>query len=392
MTDQLTNTKRIESLDFLKGMIMIIMALDHVRDFFHADAFLYDPTDVTQTNPILFFTRFITHYCAPVFVFLAGSSAFFVGRRMSKAQLSVWLLKRGFWLMLVEVIIIKIAFTFKFSFEVTVWQVIWLLGASMITLAAFIHLPKKLMIAICLIGIFGHNLLDGYSPDSFSTIWSILHVRGLINIAGFNIVSAYPMIPWIFVMALGYYFGGLYQREFPQMRRLKYLKYVGITSIVLFVIIRFINIYGDPKPWTTQDSPIYTFLSFLEVSKYPPSLDYLLITLGPAILLLAFVENLKGRIHAIVTMFGRVPLFFYIIHFYLIHSLALIAAVATGFPASSMIVDVFITMSPNLEGYGFSLWLVYVVWLFVIILLYPVCNWYDIYKRNRREHWWLTYI
>lgn len=370
---------------------MILMALDHVRDFFHADAFLFDPADLNQTTWPLFFTRFVTHYCAPVFIFLAGTSAFFVGKRLDKKELSVWLLKRGIWLILVELVIIKFAWRFNYDIYFYGFGVIWAIACSMLFLAFVLHLPRKVLIGLCLVGIFGHNLLDGYQPESFRGMWTFLHVRGFATIGEVSFKVVYPLIPWIFVMPLGYHFGALYT-EMEQKTRVKWLKMIGVSAIALFFIIRGVNVYGDARPWEVQSSSLFTMLSFFNVSKYPPSLLYLLITLGPSILFLAFSESWKGKFLDKIVVIGRVPMFYYILHIYLIHLLAMLAATLTGFSASSMILDVFVTLSPELKGYGFSLGITYLVWLGLVIGMYPICNWYYNYKKNNRDKWWLSYL
>lgn len=385
-------SKRIQSIDLLRGLVMVIMALDHVRDFFHYDAYFYDPTDLTQTNTALFFTRFITHYCAPVFVFLAGTSAFFVGQRCSKKELSTWLLKRGVWLIIVELTIMKLAWNFNLNFSVIVLQVIWALGASMLFLAAFIHVPKKLMIAISVIAIFAHNSLDSFLPVTSSDLWTLFHVQGPISTSFNTIFVAYPLIPWIFVMPLGYYFGLFYQKDFKVKSRKKWLLYLGVGLIATFVLLRFVNVYGDQNIWSNKESGIFTFLSFINVTKYPPSLLFLLITLGPSIVLLAYSEKWRGKLHDALVIIGRVPMFFYIIHIYIIHLLATIAIMALGLSPKLMIIELFVTKTEALQGYGFSLWVVYGVWLLLVIGLYPVCKWYWKYKSNNRDKWWLSYL
>lgn len=389
---KLSTTNRITSIDLLRGIVMILMALDHVRDFFHYDAYFFDPTDLSQTNTALFFTRFITHFCAPVFVFLAGTSSFFVGQRRNKKELSIWLLKRGIWLIIVELTIMKLAWNFQLNYSMNVLQVIWALGASMLFLAAFIHIPKKIMIAISLIVIFGHNAFDGYAPDIWNNIWTMFHVQGPIVTDSATFFMAYPLIPWIFVMPLGYHFGRLYQQDFNVEVRKKWLIYMGFGMIGLFIAIRFFNIYGDPYLWSNSGSMIYSYVSFMNVSKYPPSLLYLLVTLGPSILLLAFVENWNGKINNAVVTIGRVPMFFYIIHIYIIHLFAVFAAVALGFPAKLMIIDLFVSLTPELQGYGFSLWGVYGFWIALCLGLYPISKWYWNYKKNNRQKWWLSYL
>lgn len=392
--------KRIKSIDMLRGLVMVIMALDHVRDYFHKDAFFYDPTDLEETNIALFFTRFVTHFCAPVFVFLAGTSAFFVGKRRDKKFLSKWLLKRGVWLIFAEFTIIKLAWAFKLDYSVLMLQVIWVLGLGMIFLAAYIHLPRKLGIAIALLVILMHNAFDIFTPaDPFSpattsmeSLWRLLHVFGLIPLGSSTVLVAYPAIPWIFVMPLGYYFGTLYLPDVMPSLRIKRLWQLGLGITILFFVLRAINAYGDMLPWSVQDNFSFTVLSFLNLSKYPPSLLFLLITLGPSIIFLALAEKWKGWFFDQLVIIGRVPMFFYVVHIYLIHFLALIAAVATGFQASDMIIDIWINMQSELQGYGFGLGVVYLIWIGIVLALYPVCIWYNRYKSNNRDKWWLSYL
>ncbi|WP_297704186.1 heparan-alpha-glucosaminide N-acetyltransferase domain-containing protein [uncultured Eudoraea sp.] len=389
-----TTRKRITSIDMLRGLVMVIMALDHVRDYFNYDAFFYNPTDLNQTNAAIFWTRFVTHFCATVFVFLAGTSAFFVSQRRDKKSLSVWLLKRGLWLVLVEFTIIKLAWLFKLDYSSVVLQVIWILGLSMILLAAFIHLPKKLTIFLSIIVIVGHNAFDSFVPTGIfaSGLWTFLHAFNIVDMGIMELFVVYPIIPWVFVMPLGYYFGELYKPTVNSSFRVKRLWQLGIGITLAFFVLRFINIYGDPYAWSTQKSFVFTVMSFLNVTKYPPSLLYLLITLGPSIIFLALAEKWRGSFFDKLITIGRVPMFFYIIHIYIIHLLALIAAVLTGFKASDMVIDVWVNMQPELKGYGFSLWVVYLVWVLLIIGLYPICNWFNTYKSNNRDKWWLSYL
>jgi uncharacterized membrane protein len=392
----MTKTARIESIDLLRGIVMIVMALDHVRDYFHADAFLYDPTDLSKTSVILFFTRWITHYCAPVFIFLAGTSAFFVGLRKSKKELSVFLLKRGLWLVFLELTIVNFAWFFNAQFSLITLFVIWALGVGMIVLAICIHLPYKITLLIGALMIVGHNALDSIHVEGNgmdAILWSIVHqFQGFPLSENYFLFVGYPLVPWVGVMLVGYCFGIFYQGTYTQPARRKILLYLGSTLVLLFVLLRFINVYGDPNPWSIQPSPVFTVLSFLNVTKYPPSLLYLLITLGPAIIFLAISENFMGLVSQAVKILGRVPMFYYLLHLYLIHILAVIAATLTGYDASDMIFDTWVTSSPNLAGYGFSLWVVYLVWFSVVIILYPLCKWYDQYKAEQRRKWWLTYL
>ncbi|RYC52464.1 DUF1624 domain-containing protein [Flagellimonas olearia] len=390
-----TNRKnRIKSIDMLRGLVMVIMALDHVRDYFHFDAYFFDPTDMSQTNVPLFWTRFVTHFCAPVFVFLAGTSAFFVGQRITKKALSTWLLKRGLWLLIAEFTIIKLAWMFKLDYSTILLQVIWVLGISMVCLAGFIHLPRKLMIALSLIAVFGHNLLDSVAPTDpvTSGIWTLLHVFNLLDLGSFQLFVGYPMIPWIFVMPLGYYFGGLYLPSFDAKLRIKRLFQMGAGMVLVFFALRAFNTYGDPNLWADQDSIGLTIASFFNVTKYPPSLLYLLITLGPSLIFLGLVENWQNYWTEKLVVIGRVPMFFYILHIYAIHVLAVFAAILTGFNFSDMVIDLWVTLQPQLRGYGFSLWVVYLIWILLTLALYPICSWYNDYKTTHREKWWLTYL
>ncbi|CAZ94849.1 DUF1624 domain-containing protein [Zobellia galactanivorans] len=389
-----TTYNRIKSIDMLRGLVMVIMALDHVRDYFHYDAFLFDPTDLTQTNGPLFFTRFITHYCAPVFVFLAGTSAFFVGQRKGLKYLSNWLLKRGFWLIFLELTVVKFAWLFKFDLSYSMLQVIWILGLAMIFLAGLIHLPKRVVLILSALVVGGHNLFDFFESGGSlnSGIWSFLHGFKLLTYGDVRIFVAYPILPWVFVMPLGYYFGTIYKQSFDSKTRAKILLQMGAGITVAFLILRVMNYYGDPYLWTSQGSWSYTLMSFFNVTKYPPSLLFLLITIGPSIMLLAFAEKWKGWVFDKLVIIGRVPMFFYIIHIYVIHLLALFAAVLTGFRASDMYVDLWVTMQPGLKGYGFGLGVVYLIWAVLVVALYPLCAWFDRYKSNHREKWWLRYL
>lgn len=390
----LIKPNRIESIDLLRGIVMIIMALDHVRDYFHADAFLYDPLDLSQTSVALFFTRWITHFCAPVFVFLAGTSAFLVGKRKGKGELSIFLLKRGLWLVFLELTVVNFAWFFNIHFSLILLVIIWALGMSMVVLAGLVHFPKKIILAIGLLLVAGHNLLDNFHVDGSdwkSIGWAILHEFQFFSLDGKNLFVGYPLLPWIGVMVLGYCFGSLYTLDYAARKRS--LIWLGSAAIFLFIIIRGINIYGDPGPWSIQSSSLFTVLSFLNTNKYPPSFLYLLMTLGPAILFLAFAERPLGKLNQAFVTVGRVPLFYYLLHLYLIHGLALVAVMATGFGFSAMInFETWVTMTPTLQGYGFNLWAVYGVWIFVVIVLFPLCRWFDTYKRKHREKWWLSYL
>ena len=393
---QTLSKNRIQSVDFLRGLVMIIMALDHVRDYFHAGAFLYDPLDLEKTSPALFFTRWITHFCAPVFMFLAGTSAFLNGQKKTKKELSLFLLKRGLWLVFIELVITNFGWDFAITFPSILFIVIWALGISMIALAVLIYLPRQLILATGLLLVFGHNLLDNVHVQNSQGAafgWSLLHEPGFFNWAGRNVFVGYPVLPWIGVMALGYCLGSLYSPAWDAVKRKKILLTIGFSAIALFILLRFFNIYGDAAHWSRQSSPLYSFLSFIKTSKYPPSLLYILMTLGPAILILAVTEKINNPLSRIVSVYGRVPLFYYLLHIYLIHLLAMLASeFFTNVDWSNWILQQPLWFNDSLKGYGFSLGIVYLVWLAVVISLYPLCKWYDRYKANNKDKWWLSYL
>jgi uncharacterized membrane protein len=387
---------RFGSIDLLRGLVMIIMALDHTRDYFHADAFLYDPLNLNKTSVALFLTRWITHFCAPIFVLLAGTSAFISGQRKTKKQLASFLVKRGLWLIFLELTVVNFSWFFNIHFTFILLAVIWTLGVCMICLALLIFLPRKLILIIGLILVCAHNLLDNthfQEHDVNCFLWGILHDQKMFTIGHFNILMAYPIIPWIGVMALGYCLGGIYTNDYDAKKRRDVLLSLGLGSIVLFVILRSINAYGNPVPWTNQSSFDFNLLSFINVTKYPPSLDYLLITEGFALIFLALTEKVSNGLSRFISVYGRVPMFYYLLHIYLIHLIALLAAVLTGHSWTDMTsFTTWISYMQNLRGYGFNLGVVYLIWISVVIALYPLCKIYDRYKTSHRDKWWLSYL
>ena len=391
------NRPRIESIDLLRGTVMIIMALDHVRAYFHRDAFLYDPTDLTRTNVFLFFTRWITHFCAPVFVFLAGVAAHLYGARRGRKQLASFLLTRGIWLIFAELFLVGLAWSFNPTYPFFNLQVIWAIGLSMVVLAAMIYMPQWLILLTGLLLIAGHNLLDnvhvmGNGPAAIA--WGLLHDVSLFTFGHTSLFVHYPVLPWIGILAVGYCAGQLYRPEASAGGRISILICLGAGAITLFIILRTLNIYGDSSQWSVQKNAIFSLMSFLNVSKYPPSLLYVLMTLGPAMLFLALTEQIKNRWTARVTIFGRVPMFYYLAHLYLIHLLAVAGAAISIHNGSAML---FLATRASrvaaLKGYGFSLFIVYIVWMTVVLLLYPFCKRFDRYKRKHQAtQWWLSYL
>jgi uncharacterized membrane protein len=383
---------RIESIDLLKGLVMVVMALDHVRDYFHYAAFIFDPADPAQSTLPIFFTRWITHFCAPTFSFLAGLSAYMVGKRKTKDELSLFLVKRGLWLVFIELTIVGFAWTFDVHFRTFFLGTIWSLGISMIVLAAVIHLPRNYILYFSLLLIFGHNLLNNiHFPGNI--LWALLHEQLFFKLSDHTMLMVvYPVVPWIAVMPLGYFFGSFYDQAVDSNKRKITFNWIGVAAIVLFLILRFTNLYGDPKPFEHYDTLPKALISSFNPTKYPPSLLYLLMTVGAAFLFLANTEKLKGKMVNFFCTFGRVPFFYYILHLYLLHIMAMLFAQLSGFGWQKMILSTFIAFEPGMKGYGFSLWVVYAVWIAIIILLYPLCKMFYRYKQMHKEKWWLSYL
>jgi uncharacterized membrane protein len=366
--------RRVVSVDTLRGLVMVIMALDHTRDFFTSTGF--SPRDVT--DPPLFLTRWVTHFCAPTFILLAGLSAFLYGRGKSLQELSRFLLVRGLWLILLDVTLIKFGWRFEIDFYRLSAGVIFVIGASMVALSAVIWLPRWAIASLALVMLAGHNLLDSVRAEGLgdaSSAWHLLHEPGLVPFGdSATLYILYPLIPWVGVMACGYLLGPVMQVEKSERQRVVFR--LGAAITVAFVALRLANFYGDPTPWSPQDTWLWTMLSLLNCEKYPPSLLYLMMTLGPALILLAWFDEARGPLASFFATFGRVPFFYYVIHIYLIHALAVVTAFAmTGV----------LTTSPEIS---FSLIGVYLIWLLVIVLLYPICRWFAELKENGTGWWW----
>ncbi|MEP4947783.1 MAG: hypothetical protein ABJU26_09595, partial [Flavobacteriaceae bacterium] len=336
------------------------------------------------------------HFCAPVFVFLAGTSAFLYGQKKPKGALSKFLITRGLWLILIEIFVNNFLWWFDITFEFTNLQVIWAIGLSMIALGGAIYLPKRVVLVLGLLIVFGHNLLDTitFEGESFGEIiWYILHQLHYMELCdGIFVSFSYPVLAWSGIMLLGYCFGALYRHDFDANLRKKWLLGMGIGSIVLFFILRGVNIYGDLNPWELQSTQAKTVISFFNTTKYPPSLTYILMTLGPSFLFLRGIENVKNWFSEFLIVFGRVPFFYYIIHILVIHGFALLGLLITGKDWKLMIMDNETMSSGALQGYGYPLWLVYLIWIGIVLFLYPICNKYMIYKLNNKGKWWLSYL
>jgi uncharacterized membrane protein len=367
---------------------MVLMVLDHTRDYLAAGDF--NPRDLTDTP--LFLTRWITHFCAPTFVFLAGVSAYLYGARgRSRAELSRFLLTRGLWLIFLELVVIRFAWTFSFRVDMFFLQVIWVIGISLVALSALIHLPRSVIAGFAIIMIAGHDLLDRIDAAQFGSagwVWVLLHQRGLLNQGGKTVVFAiYALIPWIAVLAAGYAFGPAVRPE-PQLTK-RWAFRLGAALTGLFLVLRATNLYGDPQPWASQPTAVATVLSFVNCEKYPPSLLFLCMTLGPAMLLLSLAEGFKGRLASILITFGRVPFCFYLTHIFLVHLMA-VAWAQFHDGNSSWLFHGFPPLSKP-AGFGFGLPMIYVWWLVAIATLYPLCRWFAQLKQRRRD-WWLSYL
>ncbi len=376
---------RLNHVDLLRGLIMVIMVLDHVRDYLTEVRF--DPTDLARTNVPLFATRWITHFCAPTFIFLAGASAWIAGTRRTRPELTRFLVSRGLWLILLEATVVTFGWYFSTRWAIGVRaQVIWVIGASMVVLAGLVYLPRAAIAAFGLTLVLGHNLLDRITPErlgALAPLWRVLHVRGPLEVVPVSLV--YPLTPWCGVMALGYVAGPLvFSQESAAARRLVVL---GALLTLGFLALRTLNGYGDPSPRLEVGGAALLGMSFLNLTKYPPSLLFLLMTLGPALIALSLFRRAKGRLADAFITFGRVPFMFYVAHLYVVHAIAIGAGVAQGYPASS--IGAFFVGLP--KGYGFGLPVIYLVWLAVVLLLYPLCRRYAELKARNRA-WWLSYL
>jgi uncharacterized membrane protein len=372
---------------------MIIMVLDHVRDLVHVNSVNQSPTDLATTTPILFFTRWITYLCAPIFVFLAGVSAYLsFEKKANRSETRKFLFKRGLWLILLEFSIVNMGLFFDAGFHTLIFEVIAAIGFGFIILALLLQLSGKTICVIGLAIIFCHGLLPLIPMGSASTVKTILSL--LFDPGAFAILSnrvfimGYPPIPWLGIMLVGFAAGKLF--GLPDSKRKNIFIRIGVGSLLLFVLIRFINIYGDPSIWIYQKTALFTFLSFMNVSKYPPSLLFCLITLGIMFLILAFSER-QNQLTRIVTVYGKVPLFYFVIHFYFIHILLLIILLFQGIHWSEMSFSSGNFGRPKGIESGLHLWAVYLIWIIVVIALYIPCKRFGKYKSSH-SYWWLSYV
>jgi uncharacterized membrane protein len=378
----------MDGIDLVRGAAMVLMALDHARDFVGSGAEM-NPRNVNDTA--LFLTRWITHFCAPTFILLAGVSAYLYGSRgRSMRDLSRFLLTRGAWLVLLELTIVRVGWTFHLAPDFFVLGVIWAIGASMMALAALVYLPRWAIATFAVALIVGHNLLDGLSAGDFGAMdwaWNLLHAPATLQLPGhISVLALYALIPWVGVLAAGYALGPIFRAD-NRARRAQ-LAAMGCTIVLGFVSLRATNLYGDPQSWSPQDGILPTLLALLNCEKYPPSLLYLMMTLGPALIALSLADTMRGRLARVLITFGRVPLMYYIAHLFLLHVIALgvwhftggdTAWLFSGLPGSKPLVG------------GFGLIGVYGTWLIAVAALYPLCRWFADVKQRRRD-WWLSYL
>lgn len=390
-----TIKQRIQSIDVLRGIIMAIMALDHTRDYFHIAGMNGSPTDMETTTPLLFFTRWITHFCAPTFVFLSGTSIYLQSLRKTKKELAWFLFTRGLWLMVAELTLVGIGWSFDLSFDFFFLQVIWAIGCSMAIMSGLIFFSYWVLTAIGILLTLTHNIMDyiiitNDNLDVAANFFLITEFEPYV-LGSVRIMTAYAILPWTGIMLLGYAAGKWYSSEVSPEKRRKALITTGSLLIALFIGLRLLNSYGDPAPWDTQRNFIYTVLSFFNVTKYPPSLMYACMTLGPALIVLALIENIRNRFTDIFNIFGRVPFFYYLIHIYIIHILCTILFFAEGYTLKDTeTMRMTFAFRPE-ENFGFSLGIVYLIWLLVLVLCYFPSRWYNNYKSTHKQ-WWLSYI
>ena len=380
---------RIESVDVLRGVIMILMALDHTRDYFGKTTF--SPTDLSQTTVALFFTRWVTHFCAPVFFLLTGTGAYLSLRKRSTRELSRFLFTRGLWLIFLELTAFRcLGFQFNFDYQFTILNVLWALGWAMIVLSALVYLPSSLITTFGAALILFHNLFD--SVASSNPLWTLCHSPNfLFQTPAHSVFVAYTLIPWVGVTAVGFGLGQIY--GWVSSRRKTFLLRLGIGLTAAFFLVRALNVYGDPSRWSAQKNLIYTALSFLNTTKYPPSLLFLLMTLGPALLFLFAVDHATPKFLQPALIFGKVPMFYFLLHIPFIHLLAVLVCYGRYGHVHWMFESPDAANFPFTQppGWGFSLPIVFSVWIFVVVALYPACRWFASLKQRRTDPW-LSYL
>ena len=377
----------------MRGLVMIIMALDHTRDLIHIGAITGNPTDLSTTTPLLFFTRWTTHLCAPTFVFLSGSSAYLsMAATANKKTSRAFLLKRGLWLIFLEFTLVNFGIWFDIHFSVLLFDVIAAIGFGFIVLGLLLPLPPKTLGIIGLIIIFAHNAIPLIPFSEGSVLKAVLSPfftpTAFPLTTGTTFVMGYPPVPWLGIMLLGFSAGKFFLLQATERKRLFFK--TGLVSLGLFLVLRGLNIYGDPVAWSGQKNALFTALSFINVTKYPPSLLFCLLTLGIMLLLFALMEGMRNKATDIISVFGKVPLFYFLVHWYLIHPLMFLIVFAQGYSKSDLVFGFNFGRPQGVSGV--DLWAIYLIWVAVVVALYPLCKWYAQYKHNHKMQWWLRYL
>jgi uncharacterized membrane protein len=385
--------RRVDAVDVLRGAVMVLMVLDHTRDYF-GDASI-DPTDLSRVGPAMFLTRWVTHFCAPVFAFLAGTGAYLAGSRgRSRRDLARFLASRGIWLIFLELTVVRLGLFFEPVNAPVILTVLWSIGASFVVLAGLAFLPSRVVGALGVLLIATHGMVSGLLPDkgtaAFQAASALLLRPGLLPLpGGVNVLVGYPLLPWLGVVAAGYGFGEVIRLDPARRRRIMWVS--GVAMTVAFVILRAWGVSVDPRPWTTQVTPLMTGLSFINCTKQPPSLLFVLMTLGPAIAALAVIDRvgIRGPLGRAVVTVGRVPLFYYLLQWYVIHGLAVLAGLSRGLPVAWMFSAA--ALGPAPEGWALGLPGIYAAWAVVLAVLYLPCRWFAGVKA-RHPGGWLSYL
>lgn len=392
MSTQTSTSHRLNAIDFTRGIVIVIMALDHIRDFLHTPALVQDPTDLTTTTPVLFFTRFITHFCAPIFVFLAGTSAYLMLQKQNDlAETRKQLFTRGLWLIFLELTVVCFGIFWDVKFRTYLLQVIYAIGMGFVLLSLLLKLPAKTVGIIGLVIILFHNALPAvsFSNQALQITWNLFFERGFFMLSpGRGVMVGYPAIPWLGIMLLGFGFGKAF--ELTPEKRKKLFLLSGSIAILLFIALRSFNLYGDPKPWSPQSTAVFSFLSFINVTKYPPSLLYTAVTLSVMFFVLYLAEGRNNAITRFFITYGRVPMFFYLLHWYIVHGSMFVILFMKGVTTDQLPFGLMQFGRP--ETVGLDLPFVYLYWVCLIAVMYPLCRWYGRYKTSNPQKRWLGYL
>lgn len=391
-----SSRNRVSSIDIARGLIMIIMALDHTREYLYREGMTGNPSDLATTTPLLFFTRWITHFCAPGFLFLSGISIYLTSFRKNRKEISLHLIRRGFALILLDFVVMTFIMTFNPAYNLFFLVVLWVFGWSMILIGLLIRISFRAVFITGLTIVLLHNLLDfvpAVKEGKVNVLTGLLLTsRGTLISLGANhaMLISYALLPWAGIMMMGVGAGRLYHTDFDPAKRRKWLVQMGFAITMLFLVLRYSNVYGDPAPWAVQKNKLFTLMSFLNTTKYPISLLFTCMTIGPLLMFLGWAENLRAKWINPVMMYGKTPLFYFMGHFLVIHILTTLAFFATGHGVA----EISDPNSPFLfrpAAFGFSIGITYLFWIAVVLLMYFPCKWYAKYK-STHQYWWLQYI